>query len=321
MNIKMYIKAAIFILLFSGSADISLAAILGAKDQRVKFNDAFRKIKPEDIAKGGKYESVGIIYCWSPKLEEWRPGTAFLVKNKKGALRIISTKHVLINGDSRLNFKVKYPDTNTDCLFWLARNNKKIFQVCREATSTLTFNCAREKNLVHDISRDRNFTKPISAPPQDIYTDLAVLKFTGKNPNISNVFKLRKLKSTDDFSVDSGPYAHSFLKIPEQGLYTGRTLAPDLGVMTKASCSVYPRREGQVVVNDNIMLTDCQTVPGFSGSPLIFTSQRTGEREVRCMISVELYRSSEEKGAAFDETRSANGCQAITGEVLDLLEK
>ena len=321
MGVFMLIKILIFVFLVGASPDVALSAILGSKDQGLKFRNVFKKIKPEDIARDGKYEATGIIYCWSPKLEEWRPATAFLVRNKKGALRLVSTKHVLINGDSSLNFKVKDPDTNTDCLFWLARNNEKIFRICREATSALTFNCAREKGLVHDISSERNFTKPVGKLSQDIYTDLAVLKFTGRGPNVSNVFKLRTLKATDNFSVDAGPHPHSFLKIPGQGRYLGRTLSPDLGVMTKTSCSVYPRKAGQVVVNDNLMITDCQTVAGFSGSPLIFTDQRTGAREVRCMISSELYRTTEERGASFDEIRSANACQAITDEVLELLER
>ena len=75
-----------------------------------------------------------------------------------------------------------------------------------------------------------------------------------------------------------------------------------------------------MVVNDNIMFTNCHTVEGFSGSPLIFTNQETGEREVRCVISGEVSFTGEE-GTVFNESRSVNVCQAITDKVLDLLER
>ena len=303
----------------SNFAKLHNVAILGEKDRGLKFDDVFRKLLEGSVVRGKKYEPTGVLKCWSDNLNRWKKTTAFLVKNKKGELRLISTKHGITNGEARLMHKVINPDTNTDCIFMLTRDFMRALEHCPGGSSR-RMNCERKSGWVHDISRDRNFTKPIKKPPQIIDTDLAVLKFKGPGPDVSHVFKLRKLKSTDNFSVEHGYRRDTFTKLPGQARYTGTILAPSLGFMTKASCAVYPRKKDQIVMNDNVMITDCHTIGGFSGSPLVFTNQETGEREVSCVISSEAYKLKK-KGYAFDERKSVNLCQAITDKVLDLLER
>ena len=302
----------------SNFAQLHNVAILGEKGLGLKFDDVFRKIRHDEIRRGGRYEPTGVLQCWSSRLQHWKSGTAFLVKNKRQKLRVISTKHGMINGKNSLIFTDPNPDTSTHCLFLLSKDWKKMLRTCSGNLSQ-KLNCAKNSDLAHEISHDRNFSKPINSTPQAIHTDLAVLKFKDRGPNVSKVFKLRKLKSTDKFSVEHGRGRRTYLRIPEKGRFIGMVLLPNIGVVTIQSCSVYPRKKGHLVVNDNVMITDCQTIKGFSGSPLVFTNQETGEREVRCVISSESFGTT--KGAPFNESRSANVCQAITDKVLDLLER
>ena len=302
----------------SNFAQLHNVAILGEKDLGLKFDDVFRKILREIVWRGRRFEPTGVLKCWSDNLNRWKKTTAFLVKNKKGELRLISTRHGMIDGESRLAREALNPDTNTDCVFMLTRDFMRALEHCPGGSSR-RMSCERRSGWVHDISRDRNFTKPIKNPPE-IKTDLAVLKFKGPGPDVSHVFKLRKLKSTDNFSVEHGSSRNTFTKRPGQARYTGTILSPSLGFMSKASCAVYPRKKDQIVMNDNVMITDCHTIGGFSGSPLVFTNQETGEREVSCVISSGTFRLKK-KGYAFDERKSVNLCQAITDEVLDLLER
>ena len=302
----------------SNFAQLHNVAILGKKDRGLKFDDVFGRISPRYTDWGGKWEATGVLQCWASRLQTWKRGTAFLVKNKRNELRIITVKHGTINGDSKEIFTNPNPDTNTNCFFLLSRDYGKARKSCPRDTPRV-LRCAKERGLAHEISHDRNFSKPINSPSQYIYTDLAVLKFKDRGPNVSKVLKLKKLKDTDNFSVER-VRRKRFLKIPGQGRYSGSILAPSENVKNKHSCSVYPRKKDQIVMNDNVMITDCHTIGGFSGSPLVFTNQETGEREVSCVISSEAYKLKK-KGYAFDERKSVNLCQAITDKVLDLLER
>ena len=298
-------------------AKLHRVGILGEKDHGLKFDDVFRKLEPREIKPGGPYEATGVLMCWSSKLKKWKSASGFVVRNKKKNLRLISVKHVLINGDSKDILKKRNLDTSNTCFFSLAHEYQKGIRLCKAPKMQDLVNCLRWKGLAFSLLSKQHFSKPIVFPPK---ADLAVLKFAGQGPKVTKPMKLKKLNATGNFSVASGPDGRSFLRIPGQGRYVGEAMSLVANVVTQKSCSVYPRNKKDLVKNDNIMSTDCHTVRGFSGGPVAFTNIGTGAVRVGCVMSGHRYASGAEN-TAFNKMQSVNVCQAITDEVLDLLEK
>ena len=168
------------------------AAVLGENDRGLRFKEAFRNMTQAEV--DGPLNAGGALFCWHQVFQDyWKQASAFLVRNSKGELRIITNKHVVT--DSSRGFEHLHREsTATTCYFaplsilFTAYQHKKpcLWLFRRENTRMYLaypgqlLGCLKRKGLVYELQVEKNF--PRTSVGGDRFADVAILKFKKKTP-------------------------------------------------------------------------------------------------------------------------------------------
>ena len=295
-------------------------AILG---KHLKEEDVFRDFKRREVQKGGKFNATGALYCLGD--DTWLGSSAFVVQNRKGEKRLITTKHSLVKGKWDTKNEARNVDISSKCNFI---SSEDFFDTQRDQGKCYLpdfkndlprmrkfFSCMKRHGMLHEIHLQRQSLKVESSKT----SDLAVLKFKNSNPKVTPL-KLLDLQNKS-FTTEKSASGNTFLILNGER-YRGLLPSGGQGRLTKKSCSVYPKNSKQIFFRSkNKFLTDCHSLGGFSGSPFILEKESSGELLVPCMLAGGAWAKKSYYGYSFNESTSANSCIAVTDEVFELLEK
>ena len=310
-------------------------AVLGEEDQGLRFRDAFRDMTPKEVE--GPLNATGGIFCWNPRFQDyWKMGSAFLVENTKGELRVVTNKHVITEGTPTEEF-LHHTSTDTTCyftplsiLFITYQQEKPCVWVFRRQNTRMyvafpgqLVGCLKKKDWVYELLGADNF--PSVAVEGNNMADIAILKFKDETPE-SKPLRMVKLENGTFRVLKKGE--ETFLEIENRGLYRGFSSKWPSHV-NKQSCSIYPKRPLPQLYGDtvDILIMDCHNIHGFSGGPVIF--QNTEDPEDFFTPCIQLgtgFVRSQLTGRtsfrrSFHEKRSVNLCQRVTDEMLELIEE
>ena len=306
----------------AGTQNLALLHKVAILGKHLKEEDVFRDFKRREVQKGGKFNATGALFCLKETV--WHVSSTFVVQNRKGEKRLITTKHSLVDGWDAKN-EARNTDISLKCnfitsedFFDVQRDQGKCYFPDLPTNSSeweKFFSCMKSHGVLHEIHPERQSLKVESYKA----SDLAVLKFKNSSPRVIPLTILNL--QNQPFATEKDVNGNTFLILNGER-YRGMLPSGGQGRVTKKSCSVYPKNSKQIFFrNKNEFLTDCHSLGGFSGSPLILEEEISGELLVPCMLIGSAWAKKSYTGFSFNESISANSCIAITDEVFELLEK